>query len=112
MSKENFLKSYIAGFLLSIIYTIAAYVAVVRHMLLGGNLTFFIIGLGILQAAVQLTFFLHLNMEKRPRLNLAIFISTLGVILIVVIGSIWIMSNLNYRHSSDAEIFQQEGISK
>lgn len=112
MSKENFLKSYIVGFLLSIIYTIAAYVVVVRHLLSGGNLTFFIIGLGVLQAAVQLTFFLHLNMENKPRLNLVLFISTLGVILIVVIGSIWIMSNLNYRHDSDSQIFQEEGISK
>jgi cytochrome o ubiquinol oxidase operon protein cyoD len=109
--KEKYLKSYIAGFLLSIIYTLAAYVTVTRHLLSGGFLVFFIIGLALIQASVQLTFFLHLNMENRPRWNLGIFMSTVGVIMIVVIGSIVIMKNLNYRHMpTDSEIFQEEGI--
>jgi cytochrome o ubiquinol oxidase subunit IV len=42
-------------------------------------------------------FFLHLGRETRPRWKLAVFLFMLGVILILVFGSLWIMTNLNYR---------------
>jgi cytochrome o ubiquinol oxidase subunit IV len=50
----------------------------------------------ILQLIVQLIFFLHLIHESKPRWNLLFFISTIGIILIMIIGGIWIMNHLNY----------------
>jgi cytochrome o ubiquinol oxidase operon protein cyoD len=72
--------------------------------------------LALIQLWVQLTFFLHLNLEANNRWNLSIFISTVGVVLILILGSLWIMQNLDYRHMSpqqlDSYILQTEGFQK
>lgn len=55
--------------------------------------------LGILafgQFVVQLVYFLHLGTEQKPRWKLLVFWFMIVVVLIVVVGSLWIMYNLNY----------------
>lgn len=88
--------SYTIGFILSVALTLAAYVIVVDKVLEGRQLTMTIIGLAIAQLFVQLMFFLHLGSEKSPRWNQMVFWFAAGVVFIVVIGSIWIMDNLDY----------------
>ena len=46
--------------------------------------------------AVQLVFFLHLDEESGPRYKLAAFGFMALILLIVVVGSLWIMQHLNY----------------
>jgi cytochrome o ubiquinol oxidase operon protein cyoD len=96
------LKSYIIGFVLSVVLTLTAAGLIWIH-LSSGHRTFthpFLIGailvLAVIQLVVQLIFFMHLADETGPRWKLGIFISTIGIILIVVVGSIWIMDHLNY----------------
>lgn len=106
--------AYISGFLLSVLLTLAAYDLATRHILVGNAAIYTILGLGFVQFAVQLFFFLHLGNEKRPFWNLSVFVSTLGVILIVIFASMWIMNNLNYRHhltpaQQSDYILQEEG---
>ncbi len=121
--KNKIFKLYTAGFLLSLILTIAAYTAVdmdinSNHLELGHkSLTMLVLGLAFIQAAVQLIFFLHLGKEPGPRWNLAAFMSTAGIILIVVAGSIWIMYHLNYNMMPNGDrmdrfILNQENIKK
>jgi cytochrome o ubiquinol oxidase operon protein cyoD len=55
-----------------------------------------VVGLAVAQLLVQLVFFLHLGREPKPRQNLVVFLFMLLVIGILVIGSLWIMHNLNY----------------
>ena len=86
-------KSYITGFIISLALTLGAYFAVVNH---APDALIIILILAIAQLIVQLIFFLHLGQEKGTRWNLAVLLSTLGVILILVIGSLWIMAHLNY----------------
>ncbi len=45
---------------------------------------------------VQITFFLHLGRGPKPNWNLFFFIATVGIILVVVGGSILIINNLYY----------------
>ena len=59
-----------------------------------------IIGFAVLQLVVQVVFFLHLGREKKPRYNLLFLISTVGIILVVVVASIWIMNHLHYNMSA------------
>jgi len=93
--------SYTLGFLLSIILTLVAYVPVAMHQNSFHQLfshTFlipFVLTLAFLQLTVQLLFFLHLGKESGPRWNLVFFISTFGLVLLVVVMSIWIMTHLN-----------------
>lgn len=91
-------KTYVTGFIYSIILTMAAYFLVVNQILKGWFLLFAIILLAVIQLIVQLYFFLHLNQEEKPRLNLQAFIFAAGVVAIIVFGSLWIMTNLSKYH--------------
>ena len=86
-------KSYLTGFILSVILTLAAYFAVTNH---ASNALLIILALAVVQLVVQLVFFLHLNQGSDRHWNLTVFFSTVSIILILVIGSIWIMNHLNY----------------
>jgi cytochrome o ubiquinol oxidase subunit IV len=63
-----------------------------------------IIVLAVSQLFVQLLFFLHLSRESRPRWNLIVLLFAAMVLLIVVLGSLWIMNNLNYHHPNQDQI--------
>lgn len=106
--------AYITGFVLSIVLTLIAYLSVVNAWFSGVGLVAFVSGLAVLQLLVQLIFFLHLSRESKPRWNLMSFLFAALVVLIVVIGSIWVMYNLNYnmmpQHDMDRHIMEEEGI--
>jgi len=102
--------SYAAGFGLSVILTLTAFYLVYQHKhstnpifshkyLMGA-----LVLLAITQLFVQLLFFLHLDRESKPFWNLQVAILAAGVVLILVIGSIWIMNNLNYHMNSPQQI--------
>lgn len=92
-------KSYVLGFIYSIILTLTAYYLIVNEILSGWTVAFVILALAVLQLAVQLFYFLHLDQEKKPRWNMITFFFAVQTVLIVVLGSIWIMVNLNYHNS-------------
>jgi cytochrome o ubiquinol oxidase operon protein cyoD len=46
---------------------------------------------------IQLHYFLHLGDEPKPQWNLLTFGFMIGVVLILVFGTLWIMNNLNDR---------------
>ena len=89
-------KLYMLGFVLSILLTLASYFLVAKGWLTGTTLIASIMGLGLLQAVVQLILFLHLGDEQHPRWNLTVFLFMALVAIIIVAGSIWIMYSLNY----------------
>lgn len=96
------LKGYIVGFGLSLGLTVLAFLFVTNHISTQHaqfSHNFLIIVLAVLafsQFIVQMVFFLHLGTEKRPRWKLMMFGFMVLVVLILVVGSIWIMQNLNY----------------
>lgn len=90
------LTAYITGFALSLCLTTAAYLLVVNHMLSGRQLALSLAGLAVAQLLVQLLFFLHLGRESKPRWKLLVFWFMLLVLGILVVGSLWIMRNLDY----------------
>jgi cytochrome o ubiquinol oxidase operon protein cyoD len=95
------LTTYTLGFVLSLVLTLSAYFLVTRHALKGNVLLGGLFGLAFTQFIVQVIFFLHLGSEKKPRYNALVFVFMLGTVGIIVIGSIWIMTNLNYHHAHD-----------
>ncbi len=91
-------RTYLAGFVISITLTLAAFIIVAnRHSLSNDSLIAIIIGLALVQFMAQLSLFMHLGRETRPRWKLLVFYFMIGVVLILVLGSLWIMANLNYR---------------
>ena len=91
------LGMYVSGFVLSVALTLLAYLLTTHHSFTRAWLIGVIIGLALVQFVVQLVFFLDLGRETRPRWKLLVFWFMLGVVMILVIGSLWIMNNLNYR---------------
>lgn len=110
------LSSYIIGFVLSIALTLAAYFTVTENLVSGWTLMFILIELAVVQLMVQLFLFLHLGRENRPWWNLQMFLFAVLVVGIVVIGSIWIMKNLDYNthemkpQETNEYIFEEEQI--
>jgi len=108
-------SSYATGFVLSILFTITPFMVVVNHLMTGWMLIFTLVGFAISQLFVQLIFFLHLGRESKPRWNILVFSFAALVVLIVVIGSLWIMNNLDYNmggHEMDEYIIKDEGYEK
>ena len=105
--------SYIIGFLLSLVFTAIPYQMVVNQTVTGTTLLATIIGIAVLQMIIQIVFFLHLGRGPKPLYNVVFFVSTVGIILVVVGGSIWIMNHLNYNMApTDASkyLIEKEGI--
>jgi len=89
--------SYIVGYLLSVYLTVTAYLIITNRVNSKSVLVSLVVGLALVQFIVQLLFFLHLGRETRPRWKFVVFLFMLLVVGILVFGSLWIMSNLNYR---------------
>ena len=89
------LVSYVVGFVLSIVFTLLAYILVSAHIFTGGEAIAIIILLAIGQLLVQLVFFLHLSKKSHARWNLTAFVFSAVLVVILVVGTIWIMSNLS-----------------
>lgn len=87
---------YVIGFLLAVILTLVAYFMTINHVLTGMTLVTILMILAAVQLMVQLVFFLHLGRDKSARWNIASFYFMMMVLVIVVLGSLWIMHNLNY----------------
>lgn len=84
------------GFVLSIVLTLAAYFLVDKQLLKGLTLEIAISVIALIQVFCQLVFFLHLGEEPKPRWQLHLFFFMMGVIVIIVGGTLWIMHNLDY----------------
>lgn len=92
------MRTYITGFVLSILLTLATYVLVVKQVFSVRGLLIWVGALAVVQFIVQLVFFLHLGREPKPRWNFMVFIFAIGVVVILVFGSLWIMVSLDYFH--------------
>ena len=89
------LKSYIAGFILSLALTALSFGAVMaggfpRDMILPA-----ITLLAVVQLLVQLVFFLHLGTAPEQRNNTVILVLTVLLLATMVAGSLWVMHNAN-----------------
>ena len=89
--------SYALGFVFSLILTMAAFFLVKQKILAGYPLGVSLFVLAALQLWVQLVFYFNFGKESKPKWNYWAFYFMLILLLIVVIGSLIIMANLDYR---------------
>ena len=91
------LRNYFLGFVLSLLLSAIAF-----WVVLGGGfskgLTMCLVGvLGFIQLLAQFRYFLHLNGKRENREDFYLVLFSSLVFLIVVLGTIWIMSSLANR---------------
>ncbi|MEC7838794.1 MAG: cytochrome o ubiquinol oxidase subunit IV [Chlamydiota bacterium] len=91
------IRSYVIGFIGSLILTGIAFTLVNEQYLQANTLIYTISALAFTQAIIQLIFFLNLGKEEDSHWEMVIFFFMVLVLLIIVLGSLWIMSDLEYR---------------
>lgn len=88
-------KTYMSGFILSIILTLIPFWMVMSGSASHDTLVIVVVASAVIQILVHLVCFLHMNTSSEERWNLVALIFAVLIIAIVVVGSIWIMWNLN-----------------
>ena len=89
------LKSYLAGFALSLILTLLSFGCVMTGLLPHDMVKPGLLVFCVAQVLVQLVFFLHLSFAPAQRNNTLIGLFALLLIAIVVAGSLWVLHNMN-----------------
>lgn len=89
-------KGYFTGFILSVILTVIPFWLVMGGVLDNKTATIgIILGLGAVQIVVHVIYFLHMDAQQEEGWNLMSFIFTATLIMIMLVGSMWIMFHLH-----------------
>ncbi len=95
------LRAYLTGFIACVILTSLSFYLVVGEVLSGQLLYHTLTALAVAQAVVQLRLFLHVGQEPKPRWESIIFCVMVFMLLVIAIGTLWIMHDLNERTMSN-----------
>ena len=89
-------KSYMTGFVLSIILTAIPFWLVMGDVLESKTLLVAaIMILGTIQIVVHMVYFLHMNTKSEQGWNVLALIFTVVIVVITLAGSLWVMYHLN-----------------
>ncbi|MBA3722516.1 MAG: cytochrome o ubiquinol oxidase subunit IV [Parachlamydiaceae bacterium] len=100
------LRAYVIGFIACIILTATSFFIVATKLLSGQVLIYTIVCLALVQAVIQLLYFLHLGEEYKPRWETIVFYFMVMILIIIAFGSLWIMDDLNDRVMSNMPLEQ------
>ena len=90
------LKSYLIGFLLSVVLTAIPFWLVMGHVFADGRMTAVaVMGLAVVQIIVHMIYFLHMNTRSEGGWTMLALIFTLVLLVITLSGSLWVMYHLN-----------------
>ena|SRR3989338_8015030 len=90
------LNSYIIGLGLSLLFTLAAFHMVGKHLFSVPTTYISLAVLAILQLIAQVVFFLRMTMNPEGRWNSMPFLFAILIVAVLAGGSLWIMYNMNY----------------
>lgn len=91
---------YLAGFIISVILTLAAFLPVMLHWMTDWSISakvIYLLGLALVQMLVQITFFLHLTDGPDAKYNLMAMWTAVVCVFIIIAGTWWTMWHLNYQ---------------
>ncbi|NTJ41159.1 cytochrome o ubiquinol oxidase subunit IV [Agrobacterium larrymoorei] len=89
-------KSYMIGFILSVILTAIPFWLVMADVLENRTATVMVIMLfGVVQVFVHMIYFLHMNTKSQGGWIFMSLLFTLVVVMITLVGSLWVMYNMN-----------------
>jgi cytochrome o ubiquinol oxidase subunit IV len=96
-------KSYMIGFVLSIILTAIPFGLVMdrTHGFSASTILAAILVFAVVQVFVHVIYFLHMDRSAEQRWNVVAFAFTVMILVIVVSGSVWIMHNATSNMAHD-----------
>lgn len=90
-------QSYLLGFGLSVILTVIPFWLVMGDVLENPRVTGLVItGFAAVQIVVHMIYFLHMNLRAEGGWLMMALIFTIILVVITLVGSLWVMFNLNY----------------
>jgi cytochrome o ubiquinol oxidase operon protein cyoD len=95
-SAHGSVKSYLIGFVLSVVLTAVPFALTMLHLMPVATLVPVIIGVGVVQIVVHLVYFLHMNTSSSHVWNNAAFVVALIIVLILIVGTLWVMYHMNH----------------
>ena len=94
---EKKLGIYLAGLVVCVLLTLLSFWTVMASEMNRGQMIAVIYASAIVQFLVQVICFLRLNIQtEQARTNVMALLFTVVILAAIVIGSLWIMWNLNY----------------
>ena len=100
--------TYTIGYVLAALLTAASFAMATSHLLTPASLVAALVVLAIGQMVVHLIFFLHITTAPAQKTNILAVVLTLLIITLVVIGSLWIMSQLNLHMTPMDQLMQMQ----
>ena len=88
-------KSYMIGFVLSVILTAIPFALVMTGVLPTQATALIVMGFAVVQIVVHMVYFLHMNPKSEGGWNLIALIFTAVLLVIVLIGTLWVMHHMN-----------------
>ena len=89
-------KSYMTGFILSVVLTAIPFWLVMGHVFAQSSTTALVIfGFAAVQIVVHMVYFLHMNTRSEGGWSMLALIFTGVLVVIALSGSIWVMYHLN-----------------
>jgi cytochrome o ubiquinol oxidase operon protein cyoD len=89
-------KSYLTGFILSVILTAIPFWLVMNNVIDSKAATAVIVMiLGAVQVVVHMIYFLHMNAKSEGGWTMLALIFTIIIVVIAMAGSLWVMHHLN-----------------
>lgn len=99
---------YAIGFIAALGLSVAAYLVATQGWIDSRSVAMLtLLVLAVVQLVVQLICFMHLSLHGRSRNRSLSFAFTILMMLIIVVGSIWIMRNLDYRMGMSGEAMNE-----
>ena len=90
------LKSYVIGFVLSVILTAIPFWLVMGKVIDNQNTTALVnLGFAAVQIVVHMIYFLHMNTMSEGGWNMLALIFTIVLVVITLAGSLWVMYHMN-----------------
>jgi len=90
-------RRYVIGYGGSLLLTIVVFVIVYKCGIVTKGVYLSIALLGLAQLIVQLVYFLHIDRRRSSREDLDLVLFSTLVLLIIILGTVWIMGNLAVR---------------
>lgn len=88
-------KSYMIGFVLSVILTAIPFALVMTGVLPKQATALLVMGFAVVQIVVHMIYFLHMNSKSEGGWTMLALIFTIIVVVIALSGSLWVMYHLN-----------------
>ncbi len=101
-------QGYLVGYVASALLTLGSFVAVQTSALTPSSVTAAVTVLAIAQMLVHLIFFLHINTSPNQRTNILAFAVTMFIVIVIVAGSLWIMTHLESNMMPAGKLMQMQ----